>query len=415
MSVSRFYLCAIPESYWDKEIEGIDIARFAHDALGCERRISKEVNLDNEYARYTLLCQQLEREVISSEKVQSTKSAQEFQAVVSNGRFAAQPMQAGYLALLSRGNDETEKWRLGNSFYFPNEIEEHIKAFSAWTTAEDVAETPVARQRIAFFQWAAAMKCGVVELQSGFHLAAEQEHEVNQRLYPYFTEDEESGQYIEVPEFALSGIEIEFFGRKGRKQHYARILRKQIQDALKSGEPVSFGNQAPHDVITEVLHEFVFVPPKETIKPVNLRIMYADGSEAEPFPLTCLPLLAGEQTDKADPLRVALMSMRHLEMDPDTDFCWFRNREVSRTRTLSETDQFCFDTTLTQLKDSLKIGDLALHLFHTGFEPAIIGFYRGVVCTLLNIQGKVGSSVLSVTPFYFRGPNNPYQTGSCWQ
>lgn len=414
MSVSRFYLCAIPESYWNQELNGVDITRFASDALECERRIGKEVNLENEHARYTLLCQQLEREVVRSGKVQSAKNNQEFQSAVESGHFAAQPMRPGYLALLSRSDEGTSTWRLGRTFFFPKDVADHAREFMRWTNAEGVGETAVVRQRAAFFQMAASLNCGVIEIQSGFHPTRDEDQEVSQQLYAE-SGDEEDGQHIEIPEFALSGIEIDYFGRKGRKQHYARILRKQIQDALQSGEPVSFGNQAPHDVITEVLHEFVFVPQGETIKPVNLRIMYADGSEAEPFPLTCLPQPTKDSLDSIEPLRVTLMSMRHLEMDPDIDFCWFRNREVSRTRTLSETDQFCFETTRAQFKDSLKMGGLILHLFHTGFEPAIIGFYRGVVHTLLQMKDNDTSKFLSVTPFYFRGPNNPYQTGNPWQ
>ena len=49
MSVSLFYLCAIPGPVWNQPTAahgyGVDIARFVADALGCERRIGKEVNL----------------------------------------------------------------------------------------------------------------------------------------------------------------------------------------------------------------------------------------------------------------------------------------------------------------------------------------------------------------------------------
>lgn len=414
MSISRFVLLAIPAPYWEKELEGVDISRFAHDALECERRIGKEVNLENEYARYTLLCQQLEREVINSGKMKTVEAEQEFKDVVENGRFAASPMQPGYLALLSRGNQETATWRLGNSFFLPKYVEKHLDAFTTWVNKEGVGETTVVRQRISFFQWAKAMNCGVLELQSGFHLVTEKTIAATQLLSPEI-EIEGTGQYIEIPEFVRTGIDVEFFGQKGPKQHSANVLRKQIQNALQSGEPVSFGNQAPHDVIAEVLNEFVFVPVDQEISPVNLRVMYADGAEAEPFPLFCLPKPQESERLTVDPLRVALMSMRHLEMDPQIDFCWFRNREVSRTRTLSETDQFCFSTTIEQLSDSLQLGELRLNLFHTGFEPAVIGFYRGVVHKLLDIHRQGNKQKLSITPLYFRGEKNPYQTGNVWQ
>ena len=187
---------------------------------------------------------------------------------------------------------------------------------------------------------------------------------------------------------------------------------KKVRAALATGEAVTFGNQAPHDVITEVLHQFVYVPYGELPRPVQLRISYADGSEAAPFQLFCLETPTGEATPVAEPLRVALMSMRHVELDVDVDYCWFRNREVSRTRTLAETDQFCVAATETQLNESLALGDLAMHLYHTGFEPAVIGFYRALVTRLIALRQTTGPALM-VTPYYFRGRDG-YQPGSVW-
>ena len=144
------------------------------------------------------------------------------------------------------------------------------------------------------------------------------------------------------------------------------------------------------------------MPPGETSRRIDLRVVYADGSEAEPFPLFCLPRAGAGSKNSVSPLRVALMSMRHLELDSEIDFCWFRNREVSRTWTLAETDSFCFDATREQLRDSLALGDLAMHLYHTGFEPAVLGFYRGLVHTLLALKQKPQSPSLSITPYYLR-------------
>ena len=57
--------------------------------------------------------------------------------------------------------------------------------------------------------------------------------------------------------------------------------------------------------------------------------MYADGSEAKPFPLFCLPRATkASKAKETNPLKISLMSMRHLELDPEIDFCWFRNREA---------------------------------------------------------------------------------------
>lgn len=407
MNLSRFYLCAIPQVVWQEPANAyrINIARFATDALGCERRIAKEVNLENEFSRYTLTCQRMEQEIASSGRIKQANDWQGFQQALQAGYFPAQALHPGYLALLSRIPEGIGPERLGASFFPPDRVGTHRAAFATWATAEGLANTPIVRQRLDFLQMVEQASCGLVELQTAFQPANEQQLQSAADYRPATPADGE--KHIEIPEFESTGLAVEFFGQKGRKQALAQILRGQIQEALQRGEPVTFGNQAPHDVITEVLHEFVFVA-QPAAQPVMLRVAYSDGSEAAPFPLFCLPRIKSERDQEVPALRVALMSMRHMEMDPEIDFCWFRNREVSRTRTLAETDDFCFDVTLNQLRDSLQLGPLALHVYHTGFEPAVIGFYRAVVCKLLELTR------LSVSPFYYRGDDN-YQEGIVWR
>lgn len=413
MSSSRFYLCAIPMPAWKRTDNpyGIDIIRFVEDALGCERRIAKEVNLENEFSRYILTCQRLEQEVARSDRIRQANNLQEFQQVLQASQFPAQAMHPGYLTLLSR-TQETPGWeRLGSSFYPPDTISQHLHAFKLWSEQEGLSQTPVVQQRLNFLEWVENANCGLVELQTGFHPSSGQ-HQEQLMQYGYAVAEKDEDGFVEIPEFETTGLAVEFFGAKGHKQHLANILRKQIKEALQAREAVTFGNQAPHDVITQVLHEFVFMPPGMAVQPISLRVAYTDGSEAAPFPLFCLPQPDTNAVNSDNLLRVALMSMRHLELDSEIDFCWFRNREVSRTRTLAETDGFCFATTVEQLKDSLQLGNLAIQVFHTGFEPAVIGFYRGLVKVLLDLQ-KHGATRLSVTPFYFRGRDG-YQAGTLW-
>lgn len=413
MSNSRFYLCAIPTAAWKQTDNqyGVNITRFVEDALGCERRIAKEVNLENEFSRYTLTCQRLEQEIARSGRVRQANSSQEFQQLLQAAQFPAQAMPPGYLALLSR-TQETIGWeRLGSSFYPPDTISQHRHAFKLWSEQQGLSQTPVVRQRLSFLEWVERANCGLVELQTGFHLPSAH-HQEQLMQYGYAAIEKDEDGFVEIPEFETTGLAVEFFGTKGRKQHLANILRKQIKEALQTGEAVTFGNQAPHDVITQVLHEHVFVRPSMAVQPVSLRVAYTDGSESAPFPILCLQQPEPNVANNDNLLRVALMSMRHLELDSEIDYCWFRNREVSRTRTLAETDKFCFDTTVEQLKDSLQLGNLTMQVFHTGFEPAVIGFYRGLVKVLLDLQ-KHGASRLSVTPFYYRGGDG-YQAGTLW-
>lgn len=414
MTTALFSLCAVPEMAWkqmDNPME-LYIGQFTTDALGCERRIAKEVNLENEFDRYTLTCQRLEQAVLGSGRLNHVQDHKSFCEIIQTLGIPMQVLSADYLTLLSRVDIPATWARLGASFFLPEMLTEHIHAFTAWATQQGMNDNPVVLQRTQFYKWAANAECGVVEVQTHFRSLNEQTVKpMIERYTPSAVEDNKG--YVEIPDFETTGLSIEFFGQKDRKQHLAEILRQQIRDALASGEPITFGNQAPHDVIAQVLHEFVFVAP-DAVKPTKLRVAYVDGSEASPFPVFCLPRSETIQDENVSvPLRVALMSMRHVELDPQIDYCWFRNREVSRTRTLAETDQFCFDTTLDQIKDSLALGDLAIHMYQTGFEPAVVGFYRGVTRMLVDLHERKSTPRLSVIPFFFRGSDN-YQMGSTW-
>lgn len=413
MIVSRFYICAIPEQFWENNIDGFNLCQSVDEALACERRITKDVNLQTEYGRYSLLCQQIEKEIVCSGRMVFVKSTEEFSQAISSYKFAFQRLPVGYLQLLTRANASSLNWRLGRSFFPPAEMDIHLQAYQKWVQNEGLENTQVVKHRLSFFKQAKKNNCGVVEIQSGFLHHAENEGTKDQ-LESLSSPGEETEEIQnQIPDYTLLGIEIEYFGTKGPKQHYAKNLRKQIQEGLRNNEPVCFGNQATNDVIAEVLHEFVFVPDKNNISQVNLRVVYADGSEAAPFPLACLPICE-RSNDLVFSLRVALMSMRHLEMDPETDFCWFRNRNVSKSRSLAETDQYCYETTLNQITEFLNSGNLAIKLFQTGFEPAVIGFYRGVVQTMLTMKKRRTEKTISVCPFYYRGVGKPYETGSTW-
>lgn len=409
----HLYLFALPRTVWeeDDKSDELGIGSFARDALACERRIEKEVNLETEHERYSLICQQLEQVVLNSARLRQVSDAQGFRQALQAGRFPFQALPPGYLALLTRTLASEGKGRLGASFFPPDQIAAHRELFEHWATAAGLQNTPVVQQRLDFLEMASRFDCGVVEVQSAFQRPKSEQQEATANYGYAPAVEEDAGQFVDIPDFVTTGDALEPFGNTGRKAHLARILRSQIRKALEMGELVAFGNQAPHDVIAEVLNEFVFVPPGKPVQPVELRIIYADGSEADPIPLFCLPH-PEEPTQEIEPLRAALMSMRHSEMDPLVDLYWFRNREVSRTRTLAETDQFCYETTMEQLEESLALGDLSLHLYHTGFEPAVLGFYRGVVRILLRQREQIATASLSVTPFYYRGDH--YQTGSLW-
>jgi hypothetical protein len=146
--------------------------------------------------------------------------------------------------------------------------------------------------------------------------------------------------------------------------------------------------------------------------PGRVRVIYADGSEAKPFPLRILPTNSAPAGTDTVEISVALMSMRHLELDPVVDWAWYRNKEVSQTRPLAESDEFCFQYSLRQfveLRDVYSGHALRLNMYHTGFEPAAIGFYRAVAATLMGQRGW-----LRVVPHYFRGGTRFAASETVW-
>jgi hypothetical protein len=176
-----------------------------------------------------------------------------------------------------------------------------------------------------------------------------------------------------------------------RRMESARQLWAELADAVAGGEPLRIGAGARHDVLTEVLHRAATVLADGW----PVRLLYVDGSEAEPFRLR-RPVTEAAASGRT--IRVGLMSMRHTDLDLSVDGYWFRNRMVSTSRTLAETDSFCAAVTLGRLRELSAAGIGRIELVHTGFEPAVIGFYRGLMSWLAS-----GEPPIRVQPVYLIG------------
>ena len=409
MTASRFYFCALSKSIWESndQLNAAKLADLANDALDSERRILKEVNLNGEQLRYTMACQQIEQMVLASTLLQNINNENQFSAALQAGRIPVQVAPVGYLSLLSYAQDEDSKNRIGASFYPPDQVDEHRQVFTEWLDRKQLGHLDVARKRLEFLEYAQKNDCAIVEIQSPFLPIDVTEAQSNWEIYRGASSDEDEETQITLPNFETTGQAVTFFNEEN-KQADARQLREQVRIALENGEPITIGNQARHDVITEVLHELVFATGPEN-HPAVLRIAYVDGTEGEPFPIFCLQNDVQSNQDDNEFLSAALMSVRHYELDEVIDFCWFRNREVSQSRTLAESDSFCYKNSLEQLRLALNDGDFRLDLYHTGFEPAVIGFYRALVRAML----KRPTKQIIVRPMYFRGTAG-YEAGSLW-
>jgi len=195
-------------------------------------------------------------------------------------------------------------------------------------------------------------------------------------------------------------------GSSGRKAVEARF-RAQIREALDAhasgSRPRSIAPSGVQNaVVTEILREFVTTAPDSSR--VDVPIEYRDGSRsAQAFALRSLDLrkqLAGAELD----LRFALLSIRHTEMDAVVHGAWLRNAEVSRPRPAAQTDDLVYEISRTQLLELTSGGSrrVRIHLYQTGLETAVVGFYKAIVDHLLEFKGTV-----AVQPMYFQNSPQP--------
>ncbi|MDP6720558.1 MAG: hypothetical protein QGF59_17990, partial [Pirellulaceae bacterium] len=182
--------------------------------------------------------------------------------------------------------------------------------------------------------------------------------------------------------------------------------RDQLEAAVADDGSPLIPSGVNNQVLSEGLREFVSAEPKQ--KPVNARVIYRDGSEADPFPLRALRLKESS-ANNLPILRVSLMSMRHPEMDTTVDAAWLRNGHVSLSRPAAETDQFVYKTSRTQLRELAEEGCVCLRVYQTGLEPAVVGFYRAVTEHLLAQPASI-----EVVPFYHDSREDSYHEGRPW-
>lgn len=183
----------------------------------------------------------------------------------------------------------------------------------------------------------------------------------------------------------------------------------QLESAVATGSgqivPSGLGNRA----LTQGLRRFVAHVEGE--RRVVARVTYRDGSEGPAFPLRGLRLVDSGASPPSDwpVLRFALLSLRHPEMDPLVDGAWLRNRIISQVRPAGETDQIAYELSLAKLGSVCAGGPVAIELFQTGLEPAILGFYRALTAHLLESPGSVW-----VTPQHHRRASDTYGAGHPW-
>jgi hypothetical protein len=402
-------VCAVPGPAWSDEIgEPGSVARFAHDALTAERRIGKGVAEEDERQRYTALCGRLEREVLDSPRLEIVDSPGVFATSLANDRLPAIFVGVDYLDLLASPGAEHLGDRIGHTFVPPTSVPAHLATFRRLCETHGSELGGDLATRTGFLECAVAAGCGIVEAQDPYGATGTAGSVLRGDGGPDPTGNPEKSAGISAATLTIDDLDQALGFASHRKREQVSRLSATIVAAVRDNAPVSLSNRA-NDVIVEVLHRFVYVAPGAPDAAADMRIVYADGSEAEPFPIRCLE--EPEEVDAANlagkPIRAVLMSMRHDDLDREVEVAWFRNRDVSQTRWLAETDAFCERTTRAMIADGVREGPLILHLYHTGFEPAVIGFYRAVIRSIME------GLPLAVRPMYYRGPHS-FEWGSWW-
>ena len=93
---------------------------------------------------------------------------------------------------------------------------------------------------------------------------------------------------------------------------------------------------------------------------------------------------------------------------------WYRNIEVPTGEGLAASDESCYQYSMRQLAQLLstnKAHRLRIHLYHTGYMPAIVGFYRAVMSILRS--GNYGKGCLQVIP-KLQPEGDDYAEGRPW-
>ena len=385
MIKTNIWLVAFPDE--DCLIERVNLKILMQRALDIEIRMEKGVNLELEQGRYHTLCDRIE---FYGHMIASSKEAKVYN------------LGANYLATLIRlqksAQDAVKKSRLMACFCPSELLEQHIKQWQELVSIVSPDLSQELLQKIDFYQQAIENGWNIIELQE-------------------MVSDDEL-----VSEFSASAdIRNEFLSLQVRDNITTGAdtnpyvgLRNQILAVVGSitrGEPAAVNfSDLGHHVIAEILHELVYSRGSKISVPVT----YADGSRAAPFPLFCLrprQIEAVRFAFKDEPLiKVGMMSQRHPELDSNVKIYVFRNQEISTGKPAGEIDEASYRKAKELFAKTRSEGKYNIAFYQTGFQPAIVGFYRALTEEL--IQRSFSLPTLQVIPFYFLREN--YKEGKIW-
>lgn len=178
------------------------------------------------------------------------------------------------------------------------------------------------------------------------------------------------------------------FRQSGAWVVHRRRLKEEIEACLAAPNPLPVNLSLPkHTATAPVLREFAY---DQRYRGRHIPVVFMDGSKPPLFPIGCFYEQARPQAlPESKILRVGLMSFRHPQLDYLVDLYITRNCELADEPTMAEEENLAFERTVAALSDPVLEPGGEMEAYHTGLEPMVVGFYRGVVQVLRERQ-RVG-------------------------
>jgi len=352
-------------------------AELVADALGCERRLEKDIDPLGDGQRYTLLCRNIATHIQALPELFVAETPAEVAAAIGRGQVVAMSVAGDYLRSQRRIALARPGRRLTPTFVPPDRVAAQLSALESEAAAFVATDGSGWEARALVAELALAVGAGLVEIAVP-HIGSA-------------TTTPSSRRRPARP----PGVKVEFNSAspfEDRKIRHHVQARRLVRKALASGSPLAVSCYA-NDVLIELLRDLGGLQEGG-----RLRIVYDDGSEGAGFDLG--GLRGSPELGDAEDFAVSLMSMRHTEQDLDVDMAWFRNREVSvgDRRVSSETERWCREVSMSQFAELLAGGPVRMRMYPTGFAPAVVGFFQALRAVIACHPSKI-----EVRPLYFRG------------
>lgn len=184
-----------------------------------------------------------------------------------------------------------------------------------------------------------------------------------------------------------------------RRSALAAIMRS----CLAVGHPPEVNLSLPrHGVTAPVLRQFAY-DTDPTVRDRTLPVLFSDGSRPPPFPVGRLGGGPPAGTVPRDvEVNLGLGSLRHPEMDYLVALYAARNRDLNEQGNMACEENLAYQRAVELLSDPALAAGGLIRVFHTGLEPMVVGFYRGVVEILCRRRREGRPPTLNVQPYLLR-------------